>query len=265
MRRIALLVIIALCAASLAQSSMPDAERELARLTNQDRAEETIAPLESNEKLAQAAREHLRVMMRERKLSHQFPGEPTVAERIAATKLRFQASGENVAFFTDRHNAKDNAAEANDILMHSPPHRENILRRDYTAIGIAMGSAHDEVWVVEDFARAFTTVSAADVEAQIEHAMQEARSKHKLPRLKFETDPSLHKDACQNDVSPSRVLHAFPQARSADIFTLWDPTQLPSGVMNRVTSRETRNVAIAACEVSGATGHGSYRLIALFY
>ena len=105
------------------QAGLPDAERELVRLTNQDRTREKVAPLESNELLAQAARTHLRQMIREHKLSHQFPGEPTVAERIAATGLRFQASGENVAFFNDPHNDNENAAQANDILLHSPEHR----------------------------------------------------------------------------------------------------------------------------------------------
>src|SRR5215472_10838463 len=105
MRIIVLLLVFVFYVPLFAQSSAPDAERELVQRTNEDRARETISPLESSELLTQAARSHLGQMIREHKLSHQFPGEPTVAERIAATGLRFQASGENVAFFTEPHDA----------------------------------------------------------------------------------------------------------------------------------------------------------------
>src|SRR5215469_17438344 len=131
MRILISLLLLVLSAPLFAQSSVPDAERELVQRTNEDRARENTSRLESSELLAQAARSHLGQMIREHKLSHQFPGEPTVAERIAATGLRFQASGENVAFFTEPHSAKESAIEANDILMGSKPHRENILKREY--------------------------------------------------------------------------------------------------------------------------------------
>jgi len=265
MRSLISLLVLVFSVPWSAQSSLPDAERELVRLTNEDRAREKAAPLESDELLAQAARTHLQQMIGEHTLSHQFPGEPTVAERIAATGLRFQASGENVAFFTAGHNAKENAAVANDILMHSPPHRENILKRDYNAIGVAMGSDGHDVWVVEDFARAFPSTSAADIEAQVKHAMQEARASHQLGPLRFETKSNLRPYACSNEVSPSRVLHTFPQARSVDIFTVWDASRLSSGALNRASSRETRSAAVTACEVSGPAAHGSYRVIALFF
>src|SRR5205823_14572730 len=113
------LVCVLIATVLLAQGPQLGAERELVRLTNEDRAHEGVAPLEDNDLLAKAAQAHLERMMREHTLSHQFEGEAGVAPRIAATGLRLQASGENVAFFTDRHGAKRNAAEADSILMHA--------------------------------------------------------------------------------------------------------------------------------------------------
>jgi uncharacterized protein YkwD len=254
-------VVMTACLA-VAQST-PEAERELVRLTNQDRAHEHVAPLAANESLAQAARAHVERMMREHTLSHQFRGEAGVAERIGATRLRFQASGENVAFFTDRRSAKRNAAEANEILMHSPPHRENILKRDYNAIGVAMASDGEDVWVVEDFARAFATTSNTAVKQQVEAAIKQARANSSLPPLTFREVAGLEQYSCRSSVTPSAVLHAFPNAHSVDIYTTWDTAALSSGASRRVTSPDTKSVAVAVCPVSD--GNGSYRAVVLFF
>lgn len=251
-----------LVAAATAQSS-PEAERELVRLTNHDRAHEQIAPLDPDELLAQSARVHLKRMMRGHALSHQFPGEPGVAERIAATHLRFQASGENVAFFTDHRNAQRNAEEANNILMHSPPHRENILKPSYNAIGVAMASDGEEVWVVEDFARAFASTSNADVKQQVEGAIRKARASSSLPALTFREISGLDEYACRNGITPSAVLHAFPNAHSVDIYTTWDTAELSPGATKRVASPQSKSAALAVCQVSN--GNGSYRVVVLFF
>lgn len=258
---LALFAVISLGAASLAQST--DAERELARLTNEDRTHKHVAPLAENDLLAQAAHKHLKEMMRQHQLSHQFPGEPSVAERIAATHLRFQASGENVAFFTDRQNAKRNAEEANNILMHSPPHRENILKPDYNSIGVAIASDGEDVWVVEDFARAFASTSVSAVTQQVEDAMRKARASHSSTPLKFEHNPKLREYACQSDVMASRVLHASPGAHAADIYTAWDTSSLSEGATKHVAQQTTKAVSLGVCKV--ASGSGSYRVVAVFY
>lgn len=242
---------------------IPVAERELVRLTNDDRAHEHIAPLAQNDLLAQAAYKHVREMMRRHKLSHQFPGEPSVAERIAATHLRFQASGENVAFFTERGGEKRNAEEANDLLMHSPPHRENILKPGFNSIGVAMASDGEDVWVVEDFARAFAATSVGTVMQQVEDAMKQERASHSLPPLKFQHNIRLNNYACRSDVTASRVLQASPGAHAADIFTTWDAASLSPGATKHTTARETTGVALGACEVSN--GSGSYRVVVLFF
>jgi hypothetical protein len=263
MKTAAGVVLFALVSFPLAADSNSAAESELISLTNQDRTSESVTPLAANDLLAQAARGHLERMMREKTLSHQFPGEPGVAERIAATHLRFQASGENVAFFTDWRNAKRNAAEANNILMHSAPHRQNILKRDYNAIGVAMASDGEDVWVVEDFARAFASSSLSDVKQQVEAAIKKARASSSLPALTFRHAPSLESYACRNEVTPSAVLRAFPNAHSVDIYTTWDTDALSAGASKRIASPQSASVALAACPVSD--GNGSYRVVVLFF
>ena len=249
--------------AAPARPAGSSAERELMRLTNQDRAAENVPPLAANDLLAEAARAHLDRMMRERALSHQFPGEPDLSARLAATHLRFQASGENVAFFTDRGNADRNAAEANKILMHSPPHRENILKRDYNAIGVAIGSAGGSVWVVEDFARAFAPTSSREANELVEAALQRERSSRGLPALAFRELPSLQACACRDDVAPTQLLRHFHEAHSVDVFTEWQADELSPGARKQAAARASKSAAVAVCAEPRA--NGSYRVIVLFF
>ena len=69
-------------------------------------------------------------MVAAHQLSHDLPGEPTLPKRLAATGLRFDTDGENVAY-------NSTVEGANSGLMHSPPHRANMLLKGATRIGIA--------------------------------------------------------------------------------------------------------------------------------
>ena len=98
-----------------------EAEHELFDLANQARAQAGIAPLQMDDGLTQAARAHAAVMAGQRQLSHQFAGEPSLAQRLAANcTLHLDRAGENVS-------AAGNVEQSHQGLMHSPPHRENLL------------------------------------------------------------------------------------------------------------------------------------------
>jgi len=52
-------------------------------------------------------------------LSHQFPGEPPLIERLSKASPHLNHAAENVAFDSD-------ADQAHQGLMHSPPYRCNL-------------------------------------------------------------------------------------------------------------------------------------------
>jgi uncharacterized protein YkwD len=54
---------------------------------------------------------------------------------------------------------------ANTGFMHSPPHRANILNRQYNAVGIGVVWKGTQVWVTEDFAN---RVSARSISAHVD-------------------------------------------------------------------------------------------------
>src|SRR5579872_2095989 len=118
-----------------------------------------------------AAAQHAQLMVEHGELSHQFPGEAPVRERIAGTNLHFDRSGENVAY-------DDSAEDVNRGLMNSPPHRANILSPDYNAIGIAAVQRGDLLYVVEDFARRLPDYTAARVEQIIADEVAQVRARH---------------------------------------------------------------------------------------
>ena len=86
---------------SSVDSSPYDAESESALfdLANQARAQAGIAPLQMDDGLIQAARAHAAGMAAQQQLSHQFAGEPSLAQRLAANSaLHLDQAGENVAY-----------------------------------------------------------------------------------------------------------------------------------------------------------------------
>ena len=93
--------------------------------------------------LAAAALAHAQLMAEKRKLSHDFPGEPPLRQRLSAVPL--DRSGENVGF-------DSSVSGAHEGFMASPPHRANILSGAYTAAGVGIAYSSDgRTWAVVDF------------------------------------------------------------------------------------------------------------------
>src|SRR5208282_1418924 len=101
------------------------AENELLQAANKSRELAGVPPLRMEESLREAARAHARQMVASERLEHRLPGEPSLLERVAqVSPLRMDRAGENIA------NASC-ASGANDVLMRSAPHRENLLDRGF--------------------------------------------------------------------------------------------------------------------------------------
>src|SRR5258708_13297901 len=87
------------------------AERRLLDMANRERASAGLPPLQKDEGLTQAAREHGAAMAAQKKLSHQFSGEPNLIHRLAAnTKTPLDQPRKNVAF-------PSSVAQAHDSLI----------------------------------------------------------------------------------------------------------------------------------------------------
>lgn len=222
-----------------AQANDEGGSRRLAQLVNAERRKAGLGELAWEDRLAQAALRHVRIMADEEELSHQFAGEPTLRERVSATGLRFNDVGENVAY--------DHGVElAHASFMASRGHRANILNPRYLAIGIAMVRRDGRLYVVEDFARPMREMSDEEVADTLFATFNRERRKHGMFAVARGRD--LHEDACRM-AKADRVGTAgarLPGATSLVAFTTFQPEELPASVTSRAGESFSK-VAIGAC------------------
>ena len=115
-----------------------DRTRELTLcLLNEQRARHGLAPLRSESRLQLAAQRYVGDMVERRFFDHVDPGGLDPQDRIlmAGYPATNAWTGENLAYGTG---PEGSPAEIVDHWMHSPGHRENILRAAFTEIGIGV-------------------------------------------------------------------------------------------------------------------------------
>jgi uncharacterized protein YkwD len=113
----------------------PRLERELVALTNVDRTSNGLASLLDNDLLVGIARERSDDMITRNYFSHEIPPDGELVFAILRQReIAYRAAGENIAWNTAAELASVQRAEQD--FMNSPAHRANILRDDYTSIGV---------------------------------------------------------------------------------------------------------------------------------
>jgi uncharacterized protein YkwD len=260
-----ILLLLALEAAGFAQDAVSEsaaAEQALFRMINRERAQDGVPELEWNQWLALAARKHAAEMARRRQLSHQFPGEPALLDRIAATSIRFDAVAENVAL-------GPTAAGIQDDWMHSPGHRANILDRSYNAIGVAVVRRGDDLYAVTDFAHSVAALSASELEDAVANAINQARARKGLSPLARRRDPELRSYACEmarkNHLNAD-VLLGRPNVSASLAFTDPDPANVGSRFRNLANITTSRAFAVGACFARSDTyREGTNWVLVAFY
>ena len=89
-------------------------------------------PCAPNPELDQAAQRHAEDMLARHYFAHESPEGETVRERARAAGYDWRAIGENIA------EGQLSVDEVMDTWMHSPPHRRNILDRDFKELGVGL-------------------------------------------------------------------------------------------------------------------------------
>lgn len=144
-------------------------ERQLLALANQARRQAGAPPLALDAGLSWAARLHAQAMLRAQRLSHQFDGEPSLPQRLAATtELQLEQEGENVALDYD-------AEHGHQHLMLSAPHRANLLNPSYNVVGLAVVRSKDRIYIVQDFGSALPKYSSAEAKNNVAAAVNQMR------------------------------------------------------------------------------------------
>lgn len=234
-------------------------EEQLFNLLNQERVRAGMQRLQWNQDLADAARAHSDLLARHKKLSHQFSGEAQLQQRAGKAGARFDAVAENVAYaptVRDLHNG----------LMHSPPHRANILNPEYNAVGISIVDRDGELYATQDFARVMARVSEEQFRGAVVTEFQKARVTHKKPPMAVRSDPRLHEAACSKSLNAKQILRGLPGATDLAIYTSSDPSQLPANMRSSAADGTLHRMNIGVCfQQDSATGFSKYWVVAAFY
>jgi len=128
-------------------------EHRALSLVNRERARHLgCYRLRWDETAAKTARRHSADQLRRRYFGHVAPDGTDLGDRLAEDGICFSRAGENVAFKTgistlDRRDID----HLHRLLMKSPGHRDNILHKPFTHLGVGIAFDHDRLILTEVF------------------------------------------------------------------------------------------------------------------
>jgi uncharacterized protein YkwD len=242
----------AVSSSSPSEPSTPEdtaAENSLLEAANKSREEAGAPPLRMVESLREAARAHARRMVETDQLEHQLAGELPLLERIAqASPLKMDYVGENIAYASC-------APAANEVLMHSPPHRKNLLNTAFNIAGVAAFWSKGKLYVVQDFAHEVPSYSAKQSRDLVGQAVDDLRQQEGLSELIQLRPPNLDQAACSlaRETHPNAHLLATAyDNRKIITYTQSRPDVLPPGALRLLRDPNVRQFAVGSCYARNA-------------
>jgi hypothetical protein len=257
--------VAALCGAILLVSAAPahasasssPAEKQIFDQLNEERQKTGVALLTWNDQAAEAARRHSQALAENGALSHQFPGEPALPERVAAFGVRFTVSAENVArteFVEDAHLA----------LMSSAGHRANMLNPAYNAVGIGVIEQKGKIYVTQDFIFQVPMYSESEFSTAFAEAFLDAQKSRGSKRIGAQPDPLLHDLACSTD-GDALKLSGKVEGTYVLVFSASEPRRLPVQLLERAVYANSRRLNFGVCfRPDTEHGHANFWVVAAF-
>lgn len=127
-------------------------EQAIHQEVNDVRSERGLSTLTFDHSIASVASNHSEDMAERDYFRHQNPEGQNARDRLRAAGVQCRAVGENIyrdeGFGTEPESTAERVVES---WLNSPGHRENLLRRGWSAEGIGVEIRGDRVWVTQDF------------------------------------------------------------------------------------------------------------------
>jgi cysteine-rich secretory family protein len=227
------------------------AGQQLMMLANQARAQTGAGPLQWDELLAAAARDHCLRMAAEGPIAHRYGGEDDLSTRAGKAGAHFNFIEENVAVATT-------TATIHEAWMQSPGHRSNLLNPEVDRVGIAVVRARGVLYATADYARGVQAMTQTEVEARVAGLIQASG-------LTILSDNAQARAACAADQGP-----AVTQGQMRPGFIMrWQDSEmdrLPPQLAEKLTSHEYHRAAVGSCPAQGIEGaFTAYRVAVLLY
>jgi uncharacterized protein YkwD len=236
-----------------------DAGRLLLQMANRERAKAGLPALQADDGLTKAALAHAAAMAAQQKLSHQLSGEPSLVHRLAAnTKTHLDQSGENVAF-------ANSVDQAQDSLMHSPPHRANLLNAGYNVAGFSVVRRGSLLYVTQDFGHSLPSRSDAEANVLVARSVDRVRARSHLSGLQRMEGKEAASTACAMAEADS-LRTPGPRTRAVLRYTTSEPQVLPENAARVIKDRALGAYAAGSCYARTRTyPTGVYWVALLFY
>lgn len=235
------------------------AEKQIFTQLNHERKDAGLPALAWNDLVAKAARRHAETLVENQQLSHQYPGELSLPERIGATGVRFTLAAENVArtgYVEDVHPA----------LMNSPGHRANILSSRYNAVGIGLVERDGRIYVTQDFVFVVTKYSEAQFSAALAETVNLERKAKSVREVDIRADALLRELACTTDGDPGKIAEKVLGIRAVVVFTSSEPHGLPDQMLDRATNPDFHRINLGVCfRPDQEHGYANFWVIVTFY
>ena len=137
-------------AAPVARPAASSSVQAMLRLINADRAGAKLPPLRLGRRLASTAEAHSLDMARRDYFAHNTPNGVSPYDRMDRAGIQFREAGENLGYASGASLPRMLSLIEN-AMMHSPEHRDNLLRTTFSRVGIGIVVTGDTVYVTEDF------------------------------------------------------------------------------------------------------------------
>jgi hypothetical protein len=179
-------------------------------------------------------------MAAQQQLSHQFAGEPSLAQRLAAScTLHLDQAGENVAY-------AGSVEQAQQTLMHSPPHRENLLNPAYNVAGFGVVRAGYSLYVAQDFGHSLPAYSPRQAGGLVSGSIARMRRDANLPRLQWMDSDAAQTAACSMARADS-LKTAAPRGFYILRYTTAQPETLPDAAAKAIEDRAVHAFSVGTC------------------
>jgi len=237
-----------------------EAERQLLELANSERTHAGLPALKLDDGLVHAARNHAAEMALQKKLSHQFSGEPSLVERIGANSpLHLNRAGENVA-------VAPNAEDAHAGLMASPPHRDNLLSRNFNVAGFGVFRSGHWLYVTQDFGSSTAAYSVQQAQDLVSTSVEQLRTQVRMPRLQRVENRYVQTSACAMAQADSLNGAEPPSGAYMLRYTSMQPETLPANVSKIIAQRGLRTYSAGTCYArTQKYPNGAYWVVLVFY
>lgn len=179
-------------------------ERAMHARVNRDRAKEGLTPLAFDPDLAAVARAHANDMRMNRFFAHESPSTGSLEDRLDRAGYLASVARENLGEGPDVERAED-------ALLASPGHYENIMARDVTHVGIGIVKgglgAPENLLLTQVFATPVAPQDPAQAVAAVARSIQDARRAAGLGALardpKLEELARRHMGDVPDDLDPA--------------------------------------------------------------